>query len=248
MGTRAATSEIKLNFSSTISNTLTDNQVASAQVGAAVYSGQITNGVSAGQANRGWENLSYEISSGNSEDWDLYDMGTRDIGAGAGKDALGQSWVAEEIVCIVIKQTGGTGRLEIMPSSPAGALTWMPALTVANGGALRTNACLCMISTNTDAFDISDGVSHVLRLKANGGNAIFDMYILARHDDDESSSSSVSSSSSSNSSSSTSSSSESSSLSTSSSSVSSSSSSSSSPSSFSTSSLSSSSSSSSSSP
>lgn len=196
MATRTAVSEIKLNFKSTIKNLLTGSVISSTlSVGKQVLSGQIETGVSASQANRAFERRSITITSGNTEDIDLYDLGSIDLGAGAGMDGLGQAWVAEEIVTLIIHQVGGdTGaRLEIMPSSPTGALAWAPSLTVANGGALRAGALMMLHSTHTEAFDINDGVSHVLRLKANGGDAIYDIFVLARHDDDESSSSSSSS-------------------------------------------------------
>ena len=245
MGTRSAITTVDLKIQSTIKNTLdaTNGIVTQATVGKSFLSGvSLENGVSANQANRAWESRSRVIASGNTEDLDLYDFSNIDIGAGTGLDALGQAMVHEEIVAIMIKQTSSDittgGRLEIMPSNPAGYVTWMPSMTVANGGAFRQNACLFLYNPGTDAFDLTDGGagSHVIRLKANGGEVTYDIMVLARHDDDDSSSSSSSSNSSSVSSQSTSSSSQSVSSSSSSSSESSGSSSSSSASSVSSSS------------
>lgn len=239
MGTRSVTAtEVSLTIKSTIRNTLTDGQVAQCQLGKIYLSGTLANGVGEDQVNRGWEDRDREITSGNTEDIDLYDFAGEDVGAGSGKDALGQACAFEEIVTFMVKQTGGTGRLEIMPANPANHATWVPSLTVANGGALKSGGMLLMHQPDTDAFDIADGSSHVIRLGANGGDVTYDIMILARHDDDESSSSS-SPSSSTSSTSSTSSSSESSSSPSSTSSSSTSSPSSSSSSTSSTSSLSS---------
>lgn len=245
MATRTATTSLELKIQSTIKNTTdtVNSLVTQHTVGKSFLSGvELATGVSANQANRAWESRSQVIASGNTKDYDLYDLAGEDLGAGAGLDALGQAIVCEEIVAIMIKQTGGSGRLEIMPSNPSNHLTWLPSLTVANGGALRNGALLFMYSPNTDAFDVVDASSHNIRLKANGNSVTYDIIVVFRHDDDESSSSSSSSKSSSSSSGSSSSSSLSSSSSKSSSSQSSSSSSSSSASSNSTSSLSSSSS------
>lgn len=199
MGTRSASSELKLTFQSTIKNLLDNNDSATATISGTLLSGKINDGVSASQANRALRATGEAIVSGNTTDIDLYDFAGFDLGAGAGLDALGQTLALEEIVTLIIKQSGGAGRLEIMPTSPATALAWVPSLTVANGGALKNGGVFMMHQPDTDAFDVQDGVSHVLRLGANGGDVEFDLYILARHDDDESSSSSSSSSNSSSS-------------------------------------------------
>lgn len=204
MGTRSITAtEVALTIKSTIRNTLGDGQTAQVQMGQIFLSGNIADGVSADQCNRAWEDRDRTITSGNTEDLDLYDLGAVDIGAGAGCDGLGQALVIEEIVTLCIMQTGGAGRLEIMPTQPANYITWVPSLTAANGGALKAGGLLLMHQTDTDAFDIADGSSHMLRLGANGGDVTYDIMILARHDDDESSSSSSTSTSTSTSSTST---------------------------------------------
>jgi hypothetical protein len=198
MSSRSATSEVKLSFQSTIRNTLDNADTAVATIAGTVLTGKLETGVSADQANRGWRTTSESITSGATLDIDLYDFAAFDIGAGAGNDALGLALALEEIVTIIIKHRSGAGRLEIMPTPlPATPVAWLPTLTVANGGALKAGGVFMMHQPDTDAFDIQDGVSHILRLKANGGAVLFDMYVLGRHDDDESSSSSLSSSSSS---------------------------------------------------
>lgn len=197
MGTRSASTKITLSFSSTIQNTLDNGDAASANVQGTILSGTLSTGVSASQGNRALRTTGNAISSGGTVDIDLYDFASLDFGAGTGRDALGQLLTVEEIVSLAIKQSSGAGRLEIMPSNPANYATWVPSLTVANGGALKNGGVLFMHQPNTDAFDVQDGASHVLRLGANGGDVEYDLYILGRSDDDESSSSSSESSSSS---------------------------------------------------
>jgi hypothetical protein len=196
MGTRSATSEIVVKFQSTIENEMTDGHTAAIDVGEVVQSGTLENGVSANEANRAWENLQLSISSGGTVDIDLYDFAGQDIGAGDGADALGQPLAVEEIVCLVIKQESGDGRLEIMPTSPANSVTWIPTAyaTVANGGALRAGAFVMLFNGTEAAYDVQDGVSHLLRLGANGGDVVAKVQVLGRHDDNESSSSSSTSS------------------------------------------------------
>jgi hypothetical protein len=195
MGTRSITAtEVSVTVKSTIRNTLSDNQTAQLQHGQLFLSGAISDGVSAGEVNRAWEDRARTLASGATEDIDLYDLGAIDIGAGAGCDGLGQAIILEEIVTLVIKHVSGTGKLEIMPTNPTAYATWVPKMTVALGNALKAGGLLLMHQPDTAAFDISDTVSHVIRLGANGGDLVYDIMILGRHDDDESSSSSSSTS------------------------------------------------------
>lgn len=195
MGTRSITAtEVAVTVKSTIRNTLGDNQVAQCQHGQIFLSGALSDGVSEGEVNRAWEDRARTIASGATEDIDLYDMGSLDIGAGAGADGLGQPVVFEEIVTLCIKHVSGAGSLEIMPTNPAAYATWMPVMTVALGNALKAGGLLLLHQPATDAFNNADTASHVIRLKANGGDVVYDIMILGRHDDDESSSSSSSTS------------------------------------------------------
>jgi len=194
MANRNATSEIKLSFQSTVRNTLDDATVATASHNQTLLSGKINTGVAASQANRAWAVTDQTLASGATIDIDLYDFALFDIGAGLGRDGVGQLLTLEEIVTLIIAQTGGAGQLEIMPWNPIGAIAWVPSLTVANGGALKSGGLLMMHQPGADAFDVQDGVSHVLRLGANGGAVEYSVCILGRHDDEESSSSTESSS------------------------------------------------------
>lgn len=204
--TRTADTTIKLSFGSTIKNTLADGSVASLKVGQSVLNSRLASGIEAGQSNRAWSETDITISSGATLDIDLYDYAGRDIGAGVGRDALGQVLTVEEIVCLAIKMTAGPGQLEIMPTAPANAVAFIPAglATVANGGALKANGIRMWYQDAVDAFDITDASSNLLRLGANGGAVTFDILVAGRHDDNESSSSSQSTSSQSTSSSSSS--------------------------------------------
>ena len=73
MSTRSAESEVKLIFSATIKNTLDDGQVASVTLGDTIISGKIQSGVEANQANRVWADTDRTLSSGATEDIDIYD-------------------------------------------------------------------------------------------------------------------------------------------------------------------------------
>lgn len=207
MGTRAlGTPKFELRLNATVQNTLDDNTVAAAAIAASI-SDQLTSGVSASQANRGWQWKEFTISSGGNQVIDLYDFAGIDIGGGAGNDAVGQAMSPiEEIVAIIVRNNNAitaAGQLEVEPDSSNG---WTPigTHTVATGGALRGQGSMSKYQPAESAFDVTDASSHRLKLTANGGDVSASVWILGRHDDDESSSSSSSQSSQSSSSSSSS--------------------------------------------
>ena len=196
---------VKCTLTASLRNTVTDGSVASITVGGLKVNTKLDSGVEAEEANRAWQREGVRITSGGTEDIDLYDFAGIDIGGGAGNDGLGQAMALEEIMgLLLVSDSTSVGQLEIMPANPANYWTCMPKHTVALGNALKAGGALLIFQPNTDAFDVVDASSHVIRLGANGGNVDYSMYILARHDDELSSSSSSTSSQSSLSSSSTS--------------------------------------------
>jgi len=188
--TRRAESQIDLHFSSTLKNSLDTGDISVIKVGQRIVTGPIHNGIEAGQANRAWEDLAISISSGSTLDIDFYNLPARNVGAGLGRDALGQTLVFEEVVTLIIQKTGGAGQLEVMPSLPSNPVAWVQPQTVANGGALKTNGIRMFHQNSADALDINSSTSHVVRFGANGGTVTMSLYILGKHDDNESSSSS----------------------------------------------------------
>ena len=155
----------------------------------------LSNGIGNNQANRAWQSRSRTIVGAGSETLDLYDLAGVDIGAGAGLDGLGQAIVFEEIVQIIFvneNDAGDDGALEIEPA-PANGWTPIGTHTIAVGGALYGQGLLVKQQLDGRGFDVEDGVSHQIKLSANGGDVTYSIYILGRHDDEESSSSSSSS-------------------------------------------------------
>jgi len=209
MGTRTATAEVALKMQLTAINTLLDGSTASSIVGGQLIRQTLANGVNANQINRIWKMTGIEISDGGFTDFNISTMAGKDIGAGAGKDALGQTVDIEELVMLLVVNNG-TGILEIQATVPgAAAIVWMAggAAADSNGGGIREGGFRMWYEPSEIGLDLVSGSSAVLRLSAaSGGGAVDDahIYILGRNDDNESSSSSVSSSSSSSSSSSTS--------------------------------------------
>jgi len=194
-GTRSATGNVKLNIAATIVNTFDSGAFSTATIGKAVLGLKLTNGIDAEEINRAWESQGRALASGASETLDLYDLGSVDVGGGAGRDALGQLMTMREVVVLSIQHISGSGRLEINSSIGGAYATWVPVLTVANDGALKAGGVLLMLQPDADAFLITDGASHTVHIKANGGSVVYDIIVIGRHDNNESSSSSSQSSS-----------------------------------------------------
>lgn len=206
MGIRSLQNQqVKLSITATARNVLSTDPAL--QASAAInfsHNPELSSGVSEDQANRVID-YSATIAASGTLVIDLYDLGTLDMGAGAGLDLLGQAVIIEEIMLIMIKNKSAEsgGVLQIAPDASNG---WAPigSHTVANGGALQPDGLLLKMQTDTVGFDVADASSHRIILTATGGDVDFRLVILGRHDDDESSSSSSSQSSSSQSSSSSS--------------------------------------------
>lgn len=198
MSTRTATASVRVRVQSTIKNTLTSGAVASSSVGGSVIGDSLASGVSGSQINRVWHITDLSITSGNFRDIDIATMSGEDIGAGTGKDALGQTMDMEEVVALIVKNTAGPGQLEVMASVPGAApVAWIPSgyASASNAGAIREGGVRAWYEPGTDGLDIELASSNVLRLAANGGDVTAEVMIIGRHDDDESSSSTASSSS-----------------------------------------------------
>jgi len=200
-----SSAQIKLNFSATLQNVISGSSSgnpASASIAADLISGQIQNGLLAGQADRLWFSERRPLGSGGQETLDLYQMVGIDIGAGAGNDALGQACIFENIFCLIVKnEADSVGTLEVQPGT-ANSLNAISAQTVANGGGLEPGAVRVWYSPVL-GIDLSSTKKNV-KFDANSGALSYSVYVLGRHDDEESSSSSSSSSSSKSSSSSSS--------------------------------------------
>jgi hypothetical protein len=167
---------------STIKNILDDGTIVPAIIAETFINITLRTGILASQATRAWQRKSQTLATGETEDIDLYDFDTTDIGAGLGRDGLGQLVTTKQIVALILKHVSGSGSLELMPTNPSGYATWVPTLTVAAGSALKTGGVMMLGTTKVSSpWTIADGSSHVLRLKANGGSVVYSLYVLARH-------------------------------------------------------------------
>lgn len=188
MANRSANSEVTIKFRASIQNTLDNGQATSAQISAEVIKGQIENGVGANQANRAWDSGNRSLGASANETLDFYAMSGIDIGAGPGKDALGQDCLFEEIIVLIIQQISGTGRLQVEPGT-SNPLTALGSLLDSAGASIKTGGSRIYAEKGEDGIDLSATKRNV-KFSAVGGSLVYRVLILGRSDDDESSSSS----------------------------------------------------------
>ncbi len=190
--------KIAVKLTASVVNTLNDTTAIQGSQPSLNFSANIADGISVGQANRGWHSKSRTILEDEQEVIDLATFEGLDIGAGDGNDCLGQALTLEEVVAIVVQNenaAGVAGHLEIVPADSEGWLA-IGSHTVANGGALLAQGLLVKYQPAADGFDVA-GSNHRITFRAVGGDVSYGIYMLGRHDDEESSSSSSSLSSSS---------------------------------------------------
>jgi len=169
-------------MSSTITNVIDDGSSASvAAMKGRLLDLVLTTGIADNKATRAWRLKDGSIGSGSTKDIDLYDLVGEDIGAGDGRDALGQLMVQKQIVAFVLEKTGGAGLLELMPTNPANYCTWVPVLTVAAGNALKTGGLALLVQPAASALRVTDASSHKMRLGASGGAVTYDLWLVSRH-------------------------------------------------------------------
>lgn len=198
--------QFSFSLTGTITNTLNNGKTASAAHSGEMMPDLITHGVEAGEISRAFEENDIVILDGASVEIDFAAMAARNVGAGLGKDKVGQDIVFEEIVTIVVKVTEGPGRLTINEPLPA-ADVWsaipLNAARAAVGGSVGVDGVRVWHEPGSVGLPV-DPTDRKVRFGASGGDLKFDLLVMGRHDSDASSSSSHSSSSQSSSSTSTS--------------------------------------------
>jgi len=176
MGTRSVSSTVKASSSSTVNNVLSDGTKTPTVTLGTSLSATVTDGTAQGQADRAWSRYSTAILSGANEDVDVYDLGTLDIGAGAGKDALGQDWAVAEIVHVLV-YNAGPGLLTMSPSSSGG---WTALIGASGSVGIKAGGFAQFYAPSDPAFAVTDTSSHQLNFAASGDTCTYDLHLLGR--------------------------------------------------------------------
>lgn len=109
------------------------------------------------------------------EDVDLYDLGTYDLGNGAGRDSLGMSHANATIRYMLVRcLSSSTGSLIVNTSVANGWTAWLPS------GTFTLTPGAIMEGYFPAGLAVTDASNHLLRLTATGGDADYDLQFLSK--------------------------------------------------------------------
>lgn len=142
----------------------------------------LTDGTAAGQADKIIKAAGQTLTS-TTTDIDMYDLGSLNVGAGAGRDNLGQAVALAEVVALLIYvHTTSTGTLIIGGGAGAGAEWNSPfnGSDTAKIGPFPAGSIVMLATRSATGFAVADATNHLLRLEASGGTVNYDMVIIGR--------------------------------------------------------------------
>lgn len=165
-------------FSNAIATDLTSTATVTPALSIALA---FTDGTSASKCDKIWYDFNRALSGATSEDLDLYDLASFNIGAGAGKDPLGGTWATVEVVGMLIRNaTTSTGNLTI--GGKAATTAWNSVFNAdddAAFGPLPPGGFLCFGAYSDPAFAVADTTNHLLKI-ASSATLTYDIIVLAR--------------------------------------------------------------------
>lgn len=142
----------------------------------------LTSGTGDDAADRIWSDTGRAITSGANDDIDVYDLGSIDIGAGAGRDAVGQTVTLAEVVAfLIVNKSTSTGTITVGGEGSTAA--WNSPFggsDTATFGPIKPGGFLFAYSPDDPAWAVADTSNHLLRIAASGGNVEVDVCILGR--------------------------------------------------------------------
>lgn len=135
-----------------------------------------TSGTTSGKADRFTQDISRSLTSGNSEDLDLFDLAGFDIAT----DVLRNTVTYADIVAIIIQNhSTSAGNLEVGGKGDSTAWT---SLLKDNSDilVLPPTGILAIGCTNDPAWAVADTTNHILKMNAPSGNVDYSAWIMGR--------------------------------------------------------------------
>ena len=145
-----------------------------------VFRNAFTDGTTIGKADKCWASVGRTLSGTTPEDIDVYDFGSLDIGAGAGKDPLGQSLTLAEITTIIVyNYATSTGNLKV--GGKGTAVAWQSPF-VADDDAqvlVPVDGIFALSTAANPAYAVADSSNHLLTMTPTD-DLTYDIYLLGR--------------------------------------------------------------------
>jgi len=177
----ALTTTLKSSVAGTFINTLTDSGGSVSVLLEKVLTLATTDGTTTDKADKIWSSTARTLTGATSENIDVYDFGTIDIGTGAGEDALGNPVTLADIVAVLIENNStSTGNLSIGGEGSIAA--WnspFDASDTASLGPIPPGGWFMLCSGNDPAFPVADTSNHLLKITSTA-NLTYDIYIIGR--------------------------------------------------------------------
>lgn len=175
---------LEAKFTATLTNALANNLGSPAVKIAKALKLALTDGTTGNKADKLWASEGRELGSGTDEELDLYDLGSVDIGAGAGKDPLGGSLALAEIVALLVVCESGTADATTLTIGGATDSTGNEFNSIFGDDSdlvkIKRNGFFFIASPGDPAYAVADTTNHVLKIAAVGGAAVYSIYVLGR--------------------------------------------------------------------
>jgi len=137
------------------------------------------NGTGANQAQREWTSIGRTLSAGANEDLDMFDLGTVDIGGGAGNDALGLAHAITGVKMLYVHNRSTSGG--VLTVGNKNATTAFNTIFNASDVAaitLAPGATFLFINESAAGVAVADSSNHLLKFLDAGSGCTFDVSFI----------------------------------------------------------------------
>ena len=170
---------LKATLTATMVGTLTNASTTAADNFTHTASATFGNGVGANAAQRYWSSTGRTLTAAQAEDIDMYDMGSIDVGAGAGLDSLGQALALTGIKGLYVKNHSDSAGALLVGNKNA-TTCWN---TLFNGSdtaeiILAPGASFIFSDPTAAGLAVADTTNHLLTMTDAGSGCTYDVAFI----------------------------------------------------------------------
>ena len=180
MARQLSLSELTFRLKFVYKNVLTDSEEVKHESDY-TFAGPLKTGTETNQADRLYVSKSRTLADTAFEHFDLYDLGSYDIGAGAGKDQLGQDWSSAEIVTLAVF-SASTSTGDVLVGGIGSANAWNSGFNGSDSSevVVKPGGFIAMHAPSDPAYACANLSNHALKILASGGDVTYDVVVVAR--------------------------------------------------------------------
>jgi hypothetical protein len=155
-----------------IEGTYANDSTTAVDVFTFVGTNTFTDGSAINKAQRWWISEARTLSNGATEDIDMFDLASVNIGAGAGLDSLGQSvsMTGIKAIMVTVSSASSTG---IIVGNKNATTAWNAGFNASDTGAVNVGVGGIFLLSNPSAAGIAvaDTTNHLLKITDDGGGS-----------------------------------------------------------------------------